>query len=1066
MRTPHDVLPLRLLTAVLNDDLQALFHSPRKTFLRFHYPLFAPDDSYRSVKPPAFVSVAIENLLRGLGVIMRLGVIGGALCLCFVGISQAQGAHASIRKDLSIPAEPLGAALQDIAKVYELQLLYHTELAKDLKTQGAVGSFTPDDALTRVLSGTGLTYKFLDSNTITVYPNSASSSVQTASSASPDNASASGGGKQSSQDFRLAQVDQTPAGPQAVEKNSEEESGSKRKTSGLEEIVVTGTRIPTVAGQQVQPVRSYTRQDIEDSGQTTLATFFNTLPDVSVSTNINTAAIPGTSTVQLHGLPIGTTLTLINGLRVPNGYNGYFDLDSIPASFIERVDILPVGASAIYGADALGGAVNIITRNSFNGVEVDGAVTHISGENDESANLGWGKTWDRGSVIVMGTYHQVGELLGSQRTLTSTTDLPAAAQALGTDCSPGNVNSLDGENLPGLSSPQAAIPAGIKGVPSLQEFLSTQGITNQCNNWRGSAIVPFSQREGILASAHYQLSDSVDLFSEVTASRSIANTTEGSLLSVYGATWGASNPYNPFGTDVGVTFSDPNLPAVYRLAGDLLRPVVGIRGSLPDDWHYEASVYASRDRQDLQTPSFNNPTAVQTALDSADTATALNPAAPSGPGSPELLQSLLPPGATWHFVNQVVSGQSTFNGPLIRLPAGPLEVAVGGEYRQEKQYTDGETSSPQDLHRNAFGLFSEAKIPLLPDPAGVAGEDYRLALMAAGRYDHSDDFGGKATWQSGLRWRVLQSLSVTASYGVSYRAPQLQEIAGAVFTTTGNLGYTDPLRGNQPVNSYFQEGPNPHLKPETGNSRTLGIVYNSEVLAGLRVSANWFAININNYISVPNAQDIIDYPNVYPGAVVRGPPSAQDALLGYPGPITSINDSYANFGALRVAGVDADVSYAIDTSLGRFTPSVALANVYRWESALTPETPLISYVSQAAYTPGFAPRWKGTAALAWARGPLSSAVTGHYISRYLDYQDLGPNSNELGDYWIYDVYLKYQVTQHMSDGNRPSAGTFVAIGATNVLNRQPQISYSGVPYDPQEFDIRGRAVRIQAGVKW
>jgi len=128
-----------------------------------------------------------------------------------VSLVQADPAHASIRKTTNIPAEELGFALETVAKDYDFQVLYRTEIVKDLRTQGAVGSLTSDEALRKVLNGTGLSYKYLDANTITVFvaaPSGSAQSTQVPSSGSSDGASSNGGGKKSSQDFRAAQVDQ------------------------------------------------------------------------------------------------------------------------------------------------------------------------------------------------------------------------------------------------------------------------------------------------------------------------------------------------------------------------------------------------------------------------------------------------------------------------------------------------------------------------------------------------------------------------------------------------------------------------------------------------------------------------------------------------------------------------------------------------------------------------------------------------------------------------------------------------------------------------------------------
>jgi len=96
---------------------------------------------------------------------------------------------------------------------------------------------------------------------------------------------------------------------------------------------------------------------------------------------------------------------------------------------------------------------------------------------------------------------------------------------------------------------------------------------------------------------------------------------------------------------------------------------------------------------------------------------------------------------------------------------------------------------------------------------------------------------------------------------------------------------------------------------------------------------------------------------------------------------------------------------------------LAISNIYKWQSALVPGSPLISYVSQANNNPGFfAPRWKGTAAVAWKRGPLSARLAGRYIGKYTDYQVYVPNSNELGNSWIFDMNVRYEVGQVLCEG--------------------------------------------------
>jgi iron complex outermembrane receptor protein len=409
---------------------------------------------------------------------------------------------------------------------------------------------------------------------------------------------------------------------------------------------------------------------------------------------------------------------------------------------------------------------------------------------------------------------------------------------------------------------------------------------------------------------------------------------------------------------------------------------------------------------------------------------------------------------------------------VLQLPAGALQAVIGSEYSQDKQdtiYTFPGLVLPFLLHRNTYAVFTEARIPLLAGGEPAHGSE-RLALTLAGRYDHSSDYGGKATWQSGLLWRASETLSLRGGYGLSYQAPQLLQISGPQSVFVGTvLGVPDPFRGNQLISYPLTEvgGPNYNLKPETGDALTLGLQYSSQALPGLHTSLTWYDLKISNYISTESTQAILANPNLFPGAVIRAPATPQDQQQGFLGVITQFNSLYYNFGDLRVAGFDADVSYAIDTRVGQFTPSLAIANVYKWQSALLPGTPVIGAVSQATFNGvGWAPRWKGTAALAWKQGPLSMNVAGRYIGPYLDYQDSVPNTNEFGNSWIFDFNANYEVGQTLASTNPWLARSYVAFGAVNLLNKTPPFSYTNSWYDSQEYDIRGRYLHLSVGVRF
>lgn len=987
----------------------------------------------------------------------------------------------------NLPAQPLAESLKAIGTQTGLNIMVSPPLVDGKQAPALKANLTAKDALARLLVGTRLEYHFVNDQTVVIRAAQAvaANDPPPAQSSNPPTQDTKEAGKNSSQDFRVAQLDQTSAAPSTVEKGDEKES---KKSSVLQEVVVTGSRIPTVAGNEVQPVRSYTRQDIENSGQATLADFLNNLPDVSIGVSESGQGqnffsnYPGQTAVSLHGLPVGTTIVLLNGQRVESSYLGFFDVSNIPVSAVERVEVLPVGASAIYGADALGGAVNIILRRNINGLEISGSLGHADEDTDKTVNLAWGKTWTQDSVSIIATYQNRGLLLGGARDLTSTTDIPASVApfALLPNCSPGNVYSVNGQNLPGLSAPEAGIPAGITGTPTIQQFVGTAGKPNQCTIYDSTAFIPSSEREGIVLSARHHFSDSTDVFLEVLGSHEVVQAPFGRAIDTatggnpgFVMTLGAKNPYNPFGEDVDVSFSYP-IPIGYRTTGDLIRPLVGVEGSTFGDWKYEATAFFSRD---IFTPDSTtnvtgfgnaNPNPLQVALESSNPATALNPFLSTNIPNSSLLQSLTAPiSDTSHYVAKLTLGQALLQGPLLTLPAGPLNAAFGVEGGHEVESFSGTqagTIESDSISRTSYAIFSEFRAPLLAGP----GKADRLALALAGRYDHTSDFGGKATYQAGINWHPTDGFSVSGGHGVSYQAPKLAQILGSSTPIPyQDLGVTDPYRGDQEAFGSLLIGSNPNLKPETGSSNSLSIKYADPSGQGLRTSLNYFSIDISNYIGQPSTQILVDNPMVYPGSVVRGPPSASDIAKGWLGPITQVNELFYNFGDIHVAGFDFDASYTFNSTLGRFTPAIALANIYKWKSALAPNTPQVDYVNQAGGVPGWSPRWKGTASLAWGAGPATINLAGRYTGSYHDYQTVVPNTNILGNVWIFDANARFDVGQLAAGGNAMWAGTYVEIGAVNLFDKLPPFSYALFPpYDLTQYDIRGRYLYLRAGAKW
>jgi iron complex outermembrane receptor protein len=1015
-----------------------------------------------------------KSRFSGWGAVMRLSVAVALCCLCSLSFA-ADPAHASIRKDTNIPPEGLGAALEALAKDYDFQVLYRTEIVKDLKTQGALGSLTSDEALGKVLSGTGLSYKYLDASTVTIVPlataQAATTAAQSNQTSGRDNSKEAG--KKSSQDFRVARVDQTAAGPQVASSDQ----NSKQERAKLEEVIVTGSRLPRTAEEGPQEVQIYSKVQIEQSGRTNVSDFLNTLPSVSISVGENgfqTAG--GATTVQLRGLPFGTTLVLINGRRVETSGSqsqfDFFDLNNIPLAAVDRIEVVADGSSAVYGSDAIAGTVNIILKQNFDGLETNAKYGGASGMDETDASLAFGKRWDAGSFSIVGSYQNRTELNTTQRSITSSNNYTAFG---GPDnnfptCNPGNVYSVNGLPLPGAPAGSNATFAGVSSNsqskrPTFADF--NYGTLNECPLLSGVSLIPATNRAGFFAQGNYHVTPSVELFTELMYSH-----THEYSYSVYQSLFGepgfqsytvsAGNPFNPFGETVGVSYLFTSVSRQSQfLDTDFVRPLVGARGEIFGRWHWEVSTWESIDFTNA--PGSNtaaNSAAIQTALNSANPATALNPFVVGSPGSPSLLQTLFVDQLT-KYTSRAAVGNAYIHGPAFHLPAGDVELAVGTEYERDS-LSSNIISNPfvppgeQTFHRERYAVYAEARIPILSSHVGGSETD-TLVFTMAGRHDHYNDFGSTNTPQLGLEFRPERALLFRATYAQAFKAPSLFDLYTPQTTTTGPI--TDPLTGHT-YNAEVISGGNQNLQAETGRSHTFGAVYTSNVIPGLRLSVTNWNVEENKTLENLNALVLIDNPGLFPGHVIRAPSCSS----GPPCPITEVLDTFVNFGKFDVAGIDYQLSYRRGTDFGLWTPSLSVSQTYHYTAALAPGAPATERVSVANDDLNWAPRWKGTVGLGWELGPFSASVLGRYVGKYQDYD----STREIGNFWLCDSNLRYNIGHALEPGQKWLNGTYIALGGVNLFNRLPQYSNytaSFFGYDPTQADIRGRYLYAEIGVR-
>lgn len=986
------------------------------------------------------------------------------LLLCNLADADEPGA---IRIAFNIPQEPLSEALAEWSRQSGLQVLRRDSDASgpELTSDKVSGRYSPAEALSKMLEKTGLKYEFVNDRTVRI--SAAETQVQGATVAKD--------GKKN--DPPVSQTDHgLPVQPSSVE-------NEKNRPIQLEEIVVTGSRI-AVRGGGPQEVQVYTRAQIDDSGQSTVAGFLNTLPAVSVSlsdnvfVNLNSAS-SGTS-VQLHGLPLGTTLVLLDGRRLEgsgsSGDGSYFDLNNIPLSAIEKIEVVPSGSSAIYGSDAIAGVVNIVLKKNMNGFEANIGYGAASNYDEKTADAAWGKRWDRGSLSIIGSFKSNGELLGTERAISANHDWTSLG---GTDqrvqsCDPGNVYSLGGKTPlpgapPGSNATYAAVSSTVTGgSATLADF--KYGTLNECSSSAALSVIPEHHQFGVLSQGSFYFSTWAELFTQVIFNRTELTAGGGPPeLTGYAGTPGyhpftvsASNPYNPFGTKVGVDYSISGLGRTEDDHNtDFLQTLIGGRGDFLEGWHWEITNALSLDRTDEVFHHRLNTTAIRAALNSTNPATALNVFTAGPAASPQVLSSLVQD-ETASFHGRLFSVNGFVRGPIFAVPAGSIQIVLGGEYEQAglnigTTYLAGATLYPSyDFHRETHSFFGEARIPLIGRLGGTNGLDF-LTATVAGRYDHYSDFGNTTNPQVGVELRPVKSLLVRGTFSKAFLAPTLLELHLPQSTYQSTV--IDPLNGNSQEVATIVYGGNSNLRPETATSWTAGFLYSSAILPGLQISATNWNINSDNSIQTFDNNVIVKSPSDFPSAVTRA--GSCPGLVNCP--IIQVDTIYSNFGEIHVRGVDYQLDYQTNTSFGELIPSLIATQTFHYTQALTPASIAVSALGRAQDSGNWAPRWKGTAGLTWKVAGYSTSVDSRYVSRYQDYD----SARSIGNLWFVDANFAWTVGQTLAP--EWLKDTNVSIGGVNIFNRLPQYSNFGsgrVGYDPAQSDIRGRFLYVRVGAKF
>ncbi|NLW95259.1 MAG: TonB-dependent receptor [Xanthomonadaceae bacterium] len=632
------------------------------------------------------------------------------------------------------------------------------------------------------------------------------------------------------------------AAPAVAQEQGEDASASAQTAVSLDTVTVTGSRLMRKDLSAPSPTTVVSREEIAHSGSATIETVLNEFPQLAAgnTSNVNNGGGSGVLTANLRGLGATRTLTLVNGRRfTPANSDGVVDLASIPDALVENVEIITGGASAVYGSDAIAGAVNFILRKDFEGLEA----TYTRGETAEGDG-----TYDKFDLTIGGNF---ADGRGNAVLSISRTDREPVLQAdrefsrvpldtVGGQLVPGGSGSIPGTRI-GLSGPQLESLVGVD--------LSPSGACTAINGIRfgeGGVPLPYCapedaynyadlnylqrplERTQVSALAHFRVSDSVEAYGEAYYSNSrnqyqqapdsFTPLTPGAGSSTLLVPNYANNPvllpavreffannahiFDPDGDGTAAIVgagrrADELGPRYYTYERSSYNLVGGLRGEFEAGgghwWRWDAFVQEQRNRTDTVNNNQINQARLAQALDAvvvdgnlvcANTASGCVPASIFGLGSinADAAAFLTPERASRDIFDRTIVGAS-MSGTMFDLPAGSVSLAFGAEYRKDEYAFQ---PSAMDVSGD-YGAVSQTPMSgeysvrevfaefRVPLLAG-ARFAHDLAIEGAARYSDYSTIGGVNTWKLGAEWAPTDWMRLRSAYNVAIRAPNINEL--------------------------------------------------------------------------------------------------------------------------------------------------------------------------------------------------------------------------------------------------------------------------------------------------
>lgn len=743
-------------------------------------------------------------------------------------------------------------------------------------------------------------------------------------------------------------------------------------TEDDKEIIVTGTLIrgsAPVGSNSISLGQGALEETAAISSNALLASipqvtnYFNRVPiaDLGIAVNQIQISRPNLRNISGNNASSSATLILVDGHRIASaGVNqASIDPDLIPTGAIERVEVVTEGGSATYGADAVAGVINFITRKRFDGVKVGGHYGFAKNYWQYDANATVGKAWDDGSAYISYSYTKSDALYGRDRDYIRNLDYSTATYQ-GRDRTCVNPNLAVNTVLTAFNFTLSSVNYAAPGF--------APNTTNACDNGENSTIVPRAERHGVLGGLNWNFGDSTEIdvrafwgqrktraSSVLTGSVNVGPTNPSAAASLPAGLSLGNQGFTIFGSPV-FNFASVNFSLEPLLGLDSQRSNTSIREwgisgemthDLNDNWQVRALANWSKSDSKFSLTGLNA-ARLNAAGVASTAATAFNPFNVVN-NNAALIADLIDNEIAGQTKDDLIQLRLITEGKLFELPGGDARVAIGYEYTRDKLQRRFQpairigtlNATPfSKYNRNVHSFFGEINLPLIANGEGGS----MLTASGSGRYDKYSDFGSTFNPKVGLVFEPTKGFKLRGNWGTSFTAPTPVDQLGALGSTISSFNFVpfvQPGTTLLPGTNYtigFQ-GSQANLKAQTADTWSVGV--DLEPTRGLRFNASYYSVEFSNVLGTPtpNAGIFADFPgnvlynvNGLSTAAVNNfltnngaSPLSASLTTQYNNVLTSIAGGriveivdfrVGNFGILKVNGVDAGVNIYHQTGFG------------------------------------------------------------------------------------------------------------------------------------------------------